>query len=220
MSSLGSETVIAVASWVVEVALHRREQLAARLVVDVLFDLVEQAAAEVLGLFAVFLAEAVDQQFARLLRGDLGEALQFADEVVVLAGVLAGEFRGGERLGFGGGLEPGGLAFLGFRFRMQFGGVDRGFAAGELDLGTEAGVPDRPEGVLAPFGHRIGHDGSGGERHGGEDALVGCHRHVRRDFRRSGGDTLADGAPSASPFGRFALRPARVRGCLRHVPTP
>ena len=57
-----------------------------------------------LGFFAVLFAEVVEEQFARLLGGDFSEALEFADEVVALACVLAGKFGGVAGFGFGGGL--------------------------------------------------------------------------------------------------------------------
>jgi general secretion pathway protein D len=94
-----------------------------------------------------------------LLWGDLGEALEFADEVIALARVLAGEFGSGFDFDFGGGLHPGRLALLGFGLRVEFGGVDGGFPAGELDLGAEASfegrlaVKNNPEGnALTKFG--------------------------------------------------------------------
>ena len=171
-------------------SLHRREQRAASLVVDVLFDLVEQPAAEVLGLFAILFAEVVQEQFASLFRGDLGEALEFAEQMVAMPGGFAGKFGGGLGFDFGGGLQPGRLVLLALGLGVKFGRLDGRLAAGQLDFRAEARVADGSQGILTPFGHRIGHDGSGGERHGGEDALVGCHRHVRREIRRSGGIPL------------------------------
>ena len=167
-------------------ALHRREQRAAGFVVDVLFDLVKQAATEMLGLVVVLFAEMVEEEGAGLFGRHLGETLELAQEVVALPGVLPAEFGGFGGRGFGFGHRPFGGALFGFGLGVQFGRLDGGLAAGELDFRAEPRLADGPEGVFAPLRDRIRHDGSGGERHGGEDALVGCHRHGRRENRRSG----------------------------------
>jgi len=56
----------------------------------------------VLGFLAVLFAKVVDEQFARLFRRNLGESLEFADQVVALTRVLAGKVGGGFDFDFGG----------------------------------------------------------------------------------------------------------------------
>ena len=140
--------------------MHRREQRAAGLVVDVLFDLLEQAAAEVLGLVVVLFAEMVEEEGAGLFGRHLGEALELAQEMVSLPGVLPAEFGGFGGRGFGVGHRPLGGALFGLGLGVEFGRLDGGFAAGELDFRAEPGLADGPEGVFAPLRDRIRHDGS------------------------------------------------------------